>query len=456
MSLIPVNETLRLDSRRVWRQLGWVSVFAVAMGLLEAICVIYLRRLILSIEVGHSLVPVARFPIELIREACTIAMLVAVAWMAGFNARSRSAYFFFAFGVWDILYYVGLKWLAGWPSSWLEWDCLFLIPTRWYGPVLAPILISLYMMFACCVLLANEQRGTPLRMWVAIPTQSLALATWYWSFVRNTGRIWIATRGYAGVRYSWPLFAVGLLLGLTGLWLAIRTRRAAVPKTYNPRSFDHMAEEYDFVATRERSPAFFLNNLPERRQRVLDVGCGTGILADELSRHFGSVVAIDISEPMLAIARARRFAPNIDYRREDANHLALDQTFDCIISHSTFHHLEDISATLRTLKASLEPRGRLILIDNASRCPLIPRNACTSTAKACLKFAPNLFRYGLRFAWRSFRFYTSRYWLDHIKADNILSRARFREIYAAALPGATFVPLKYFMGVIWQAPGGDV
>ncbi|MGD1021063.1 MAG: class I SAM-dependent methyltransferase [Verrucomicrobiia bacterium] len=228
--------------------------------------------------------------------------------------------------------------------------------------------------------------------------------------------------------------------------------QTVIPKTCNPRSFDHLADEYDFVATCEGRSAFFLKYLPEHRRRVLDVGCGTGILAHELSRHFGSVVAIDISEPMLAIARAQRAAPNIDYRREDADHLARNQTFDCIVSHTTFHHLEDVSQTLRALKACLEPRGRLILIDNVHRWPVIPRNAGTFTAKACLKFAPNLFRYGHRSAWRLFRFYTSRHWLDHVMSDHILSRARFREVYAAALPGATFIPLKYFMGVVWQAP----
>jgi 2-polyprenyl-3-methyl-5-hydroxy-6-metoxy-1,4-benzoquinol methylase len=225
-----------------------------------------------------------------------------------------------------------------------------------------------------------------------------------------------------------------------------------VLKTLDPRSFDHLAEEYDFVASLERNPAFFLSHLPERRQRVLDVGCGTGILARELSRHFASVVGIDISEPMLAIARARWAAPNIAYRREDANHLALEQTFDCIVSHTTFHHLQDVSETLRVLKASLEPRGRLILVDIVSRWPMVPRNACTSTAKACLKFMPNLFRRGPRSASQIFRFYTSRHWLDHVKSDHILSPVHFREVYAAALPGATFFPLKYFKGVVWQAP----
>jgi ubiquinone/menaquinone biosynthesis C-methylase UbiE len=224
-------------------------------------------------------------------------------------------------------------------------------------------------------------------------------------------------------------------------------------KRYDPRSFDHLAEEYDFAATLERTCDFFLKHLPEHRRRALDVGCGTGILAQELSRHFASVVAIDLSEPMLAIARARRSAANIEYRREDANHLALTQTFDCIVSHTAFHHLEDISETLRALKASLAPGGRLIVVDNVRRWPLIPRDGCTLTAKACLKFPSNLLRHGHQSAWRLFRFYTSRPWLDHVKTDKILSRPQFRGLYAKALPGAMFVPLQYFMGVIWEASG---
>ena len=231
-----------------------------------------------------------------------------------------------------------------------------------------------------------------------------------------------------------------------------RARGTASRNACNPRSFDHLAEEYDFVATRERSPAFFLENIPPQRRRVLDVGCGTGLLAYDLSRHFASIVAIDISEPMLAIARAKRSASNIQYRLADANHLTLNQRFDAIVSHTAFHHLEDVSETLRVLKASLEPRGRLILVDNVRRWPVIPRNACAFIAKACLKFPPDLFHHGHCSAWRIFQFRTSRHWLDHVMSDHILSSARFREIYAAALPGATFTPMKYFMGVMWQAP----
>ena len=60
-----------------------LSSSPVLMGLLEAICVIYLRRLIIPTgNYGtHVLPPLGRFPVEHIREACTLIMLLAVAWM---------------------------------------------------------------------------------------------------------------------------------------------------------------------------------------------------------------------------------------------------------------------------------------------------------------------------------------------------------------------------------------
>jgi len=204
---------------RIWRRLAWLGIFAVAMGLLEAICVIYLRRLLPDLAAGAHVPPLERLRIEVIREACTIVMLVAVAWLGGVNWRSRVACFFYAFGIWDIIYYAGLRWLANWPGSWLEWDCLFLIPKPWYGPVLAPVLISAYFAAACVVLHVWEIRQTPLRLsTVIIGTQVLAGVMWYWSFVKDADRIRLS--GYAGVSYSWTLFVLGVVVACAGLWLA--------------------------------------------------------------------------------------------------------------------------------------------------------------------------------------------------------------------------------------------
>ncbi|MDX1928474.1 MAG: hypothetical protein SFV81_18235 [Pirellulaceae bacterium] len=125
-----------------------LAIFAVAMGLLEAAVVVYMRRLYYPTD------PLSMFPmqfldrydalVELSREVATIVMLVTVALLVERASRTRSfAAFVFVFGVWDLFYYVWLKVLIDWPRSWLEWDVLFLIPMVWLGPWICPALISL-------------------------------------------------------------------------------------------------------------------------------------------------------------------------------------------------------------------------------------------------------------------------------------------------------------------------
>ena len=169
-------------ARHVWRRLCLLAVFVMAMGLLEANCVIYLRRLlpVAGWAAAAHTPALERLHLEIIREACTLLMLVVVAWRGGINGRLRCACFFYAFGLWDILYYAGLKWLAHWPASWLEWDCLFLIPKPWHGPVLAPVMLNDYFAgafssrCACCIAFDTASRmariSRRLALFVAPPT----------------------------------------------------------------------------------------------------------------------------------------------------------------------------------------------------------------------------------------------------------------------------------------------
>ena len=211
--------------RPVLSRLLSVVLFATAMGFLEAICVVYLRGNLFSpgTDTTEIVAQLGRFGIEHIREACTIVMLLTVAWIAAFNLWTRIAMFFLMFGVWDITYYIGLRVFSGWPGSILEWDCLFLMPGPWFGPVLAPVLISVFMIVSCILLILREAGGCSLRITLPVlGLVGLGFGLWYWSFVKVSEAIMAG--GYHGVVYSWPLFVGGMFCAVFGILIAARRR----------------------------------------------------------------------------------------------------------------------------------------------------------------------------------------------------------------------------------------
>jgi hypothetical protein len=75
-------------------------------------------------------------------------MLISVALLTPVRLVSRVAVFLWAFGIWDILYYVSLWATIRWPHSITETDVLFLIPEPWFAPVWFPLLVSVLTLIA--------------------------------------------------------------------------------------------------------------------------------------------------------------------------------------------------------------------------------------------------------------------------------------------------------------------
>jgi len=119
--------------------------------------------------------------------------------------------------VWDIAYYVFLRVMCGWPHSLLDWDVLFLLPLPWWGPVLAPVLIALLMIFWGTLASQFERPRAPmLPNWGArVLTVAGTLLALY-VFMADT--LAAAPRGLEAVcrvlpmEFNWPLFGVALLL----------------------------------------------------------------------------------------------------------------------------------------------------------------------------------------------------------------------------------------------------
>jgi hypothetical protein len=170
----------------------WLAVFAAAMGFLESAVVVYLRELYYpdGFRFPVVIIPDHIALVELVREATTVLMLLAVAVVASTDRHDAFFVFGYLFGVWDILYYVGLFAFLGWPSSLMEWDILFLIPVPWLGPVIYPVLVSCLLIGGFVVHEVSLARGRRLSLsaaeWTVASGGALAVVTsfcWHWRAV---------------------------------------------------------------------------------------------------------------------------------------------------------------------------------------------------------------------------------------------------------------------------------
>jgi len=103
-------------------------------------------------------------------------------------------------------------------------------------------------------------------------------------------------------------------------------------------------------------------------ERVLDVACGTGIVARLAAAHVGvagHVVGVDLNPGMLAVARAQTLttaSARVEWRAGDANALPCDNaTFDVVFCQQGLQFFPDKDRTLREMYRVLAPEGRLAL-----------------------------------------------------------------------------------------------
>ncbi|MBI4096484.1 MAG: hypothetical protein HY425_02075 [Candidatus Levybacteria bacterium] len=155
-----------------------VAVFSVAFAFVEASVVVYLRHLLgasySQIGKGETLLllpgiaflqpdtalkiikDTAILNIEMVREGATLVMLASVAILAAEDFKKILAFFFLAFGVWDIFYYIFLKLIINWPANLQDLDIFFLLPVPWVGPVFVPVVISLVLILGSMLYLRKK------------------------------------------------------------------------------------------------------------------------------------------------------------------------------------------------------------------------------------------------------------------------------------------------------------
>lgn len=108
---------------------------------------------------------------------------------------------------------------------------------------------------------------------------------------------------------------------------------------------------------------------------ILDIGCGTGVLASKLAKDNRKITGIDIVCKNIEIAEQRFAHPDITYLCEDATKSKFNSRFDAIVLSNVLEHIEDRPAFLRSIKA-LAP---ILLI----RVPLLTRDWLAVYKKNC-------------------------------------------------------------------------
>jgi SAM-dependent methyltransferase len=114
---------------------------------------------------------------------------------------------------------------------------------------------------------------------------------------------------------------------------------------------------------------------PQPGEHVIDVGCGCGDTSVELARRVGAsgrVLGIDVSRPMLEVARAhtqRAEWANLEFREADAAEAALPAAADLLFSRFGVMFFAQPVAALRHLRTWMRPTGRLVFV-----CWRVPRD----------------------------------------------------------------------------------
>jgi trans-aconitate methyltransferase len=95
---------------------------------------------------------------------------------------------------------------------------------------------------------------------------------------------------------------------------------------------------------------------PRPGERILDLGCGDGVLTEKIAASGADVVAVDAAPDMVAAAKAR----GLDARVVPGQNLAFDREFDAVFSNAALHWMHPQEAVLAGVARALKPGGRFV------------------------------------------------------------------------------------------------
>ncbi|MHB1948955.1 MAG: methyltransferase domain-containing protein [Gammaproteobacteria bacterium] len=130
-------------------------------------------------------------------------------------------------------------------------------------------------------------------------------------------------------------------------------------KTWNAQSYSNNSQ-LQYLASKK----FFETLLLNGNEKILDIGCGTGLLTREIAEKVpnGFVCGIDSSENMITYANEHSLLQNIEYKLMKAEELCFPHTFDIIVSSFCLHWIKDKQDLFHRIARHLTKDGATRLI----------------------------------------------------------------------------------------------
>lgn len=129
-------------------------------------------------------------------------------------------------------------------------------------------------------------------------------------------------------------------------------QKAGIAMEWNVQQYD---QQHDFVTTYGKD---LLTYLPSAPSKVLDIGCGTGGLTQEIAQQGHRVTGIDPSATM--IQQAQALFPDVHFQQADILDFHANNSFDVLFSNAVFHWIPQQEALLQHCRQILKTGGTLL------------------------------------------------------------------------------------------------
>lgn len=219
-----------------------------------------------------------------------------------------------------------------------------------------------------------------------------------------------------------------------------------------PDLFDRFTRIWDGISA--SFDDWVLAALPDRAGTAVDLGCGAGRHTVLLADRAASVLAVDVSDRILDVARAERPRSTIRYERRGVLDVRPGEgPFDVVLSVHTLHHVGAAAVVLPHVRSLVAPGGTVVVADIVDPggwpTPEFHQERAWNDARLVHRLTGDPAA-----AADVLRLLLHPRWLELAGSDTPLTREEFHEAYGAVFPGATFAddlnPL--MCGMVWSAP----